>query len=320
MSPSPPSTLAAIAKPALSFTIASKPFPTVTQPHIYQPTLAQRDGYGTGGQRQQSAAERLRLTVASFTLLPLRALLLLLCIASYWCITKLSGLLLPKPQHLQVIAVSGAIWSRALLFIVGFWRIKWVAVADSVSDTSSQQGPLGGIVSNHVGWVDIFVHAAHSFPAFVAKDGTQRIPVFGHFSRLLQCLYVDREKGGQGTAQMVKQRMQVTSLGQDPSQRPMLLFPEGTTSNGLHLLPFKSGAFLAGVPLQPIILEYGVQGRVSPAWESIDAARHLLLLLCEPVHTLTCYELPVYTPSSAERADPLLYAANMHSYMVSNPP
>ncbi|MEW5320110.1 MAG: hypothetical protein WDW38_011208 [Sanguina aurantia] len=336
MSPSPPSTLAAIAKPALSFTIASKPFPTVTQPHIYQPTLAQRDGYGTGGQRQQSAAERLRLTVASFTLLPLRALLLLLCIASYWCITKLSGLLLPKPQHLQVIAVSGAIWSRALLFIVGFWRINLQqhsdgrqggaasggATAASVGAQEEPQLPrqLGGIVSNHVGWVDIFVHAAHSFPAFVAKDGTQRIPVFGHFSRLLQCLYVDREKGGQGTAQMVKQRMQVTSLGQDPSQRPMLLFPEGTTSNGLHLLPFKSGAFLAGVPLQPIILEYGVQGRVSPAWESIDAARHLLLLLCEPVHTLTCYELPVYTPSSAERADPLLYAANMHSYMVSNPP
>lgn len=33
-----------------------------------------------------------------------------------------------------------------------------------------------------------------------------------------------------------------------------------------------------------------------------------------------CVQLPVYTPSSAERADPLLYAANMHSYMVSNPP
>lgn len=195
--------------------------------------FVRRDGYGTGGQREQSAAERLRLTVASFTLLPVRALLLMLCIASYWCITKLSGLLLPKPQHLQVIAVSGSIWSRALLFIVGFWHIKWVAVTDSVSDTTSRDRPadslqqhsdgrqggatsgvattapvgaqeepqlpqqLGGIVSNHVGWVDIFVHAAHSFPAFVAKDGTQRIPVFGHFSQLLQCLYVDREKGGQ---------------------------------------------------------------------------------------------------------------------------
>ncbi|MEW5304401.1 MAG: hypothetical protein WDW36_007012 [Sanguina aurantia] len=328
--------------------------PPSTQPSDRFAPFVRRDWYGTGGQHAQPAAERLRLTVASLTLLPLRALLLLLCIASYWCITKLSGLLLPKPQHLQVIAVSGAIWSRALLFIVGFWRIKWVAVADSVCDTTAsrdrpagslqqrsggrqggaasggataasvgaQEEPqlprqLGGIVSNHVGWVDIFVHAAHSFPAFVAKDGTQRIPVFGHFSRLLQCLYVDRERGGQGTAQMVKHRMQVTSLGRDPSQRPMLLFPEGTTSNGLHLLPFKSGAFLAGVPLQPIILEYGVQGRVSPAWESIDAARHLFLLLCEPVHTLTCYKLPVYTPSSAETADPLLYAANMHSYMVS---
>ena len=44
----------------------------------------------------------------------------------------------------------------------------------------------------------------------------------------------------------------------EAEQRPMLLFPEGTTTSGRCLLPFKTGAFLAGLPVQPVILRYGV--------------------------------------------------------------
>merc|ERR1712176_894077 len=38
---------------------------------------------------------------------------------------------------------------------------------------------------------------------------------------------------------------------------PVLIFPEGTTTNGLSLLRFKSGGFLAGAPVQPVVLTYG---------------------------------------------------------------
>lgn len=34
------------------------------------------------------------------------------------------------------------------------------------------------------------------------------------------------------------------------------LHRQGTTSNGDYLLPFKTGAFLAGVPVQPVVLHY----------------------------------------------------------------
>ena len=44
---------------------------------------------------------------------------------------------------------------------------------------------------------------------------------------------------------------------------------EGTTTNGFYLLPFKTGAFLAGVPIQPVILKYSYR-RFSPAWDSIS--------------------------------------------------
>jgi hypothetical protein len=49
----------------------------------------------------------------------------------------------------------------------------------------------------------------------------------------------------------------------------------------------------------------------------ISAARHIFLLLANPVHTVTCFELPVYHPSEAERKDPKLYAHNVRKLMVS---
>lgn len=60
----------------------------------------------------------------------------------------------------------------------------------------------------------------------------------------------------QGVGAVVKERISCAAKGQAEGERPMLLFPEGTTTNGRYLLPFKSGAFLAGCPLQPVILQY----------------------------------------------------------------
>ena len=59
-----------------------------------------------------------------------------------------------------------------------------------------------------------------------------------------------------------------------------------------------------------------VQGRISPCWESMSAPRHIFLMLCN-THAVTAYELPIYVPSDAEKADPLLYAKNVREYMVS---
>ena len=109
---------------------------------------------------------------------------------------------------------------------------------------------------------------------------------------------------------------------------------QGTTTNGTHLLPFKTGAFLAGAPVQPVILKYGEvsisfwllasaalsccsksegnsctetleltldghvwQGSVSPAWESISAPQHLFLLLANVCHSVTVYEVCALAPA-----------------------
>lgn len=58
-------------------------------------------------------------------------------------------------------------------------------------------------------------------------------------------------------AAQVKRRMEAVHAEEGPHRRPILLFPEGTTTNGDYLLPFRTGAFIAGVPVQPTILKYG---------------------------------------------------------------
>lgn len=144
-------------------------------------------------------------------------------------------------------------------------------------------------------------------------------------SKAMGCLYVERAttqnseqlspRSRQGVSNLVKARMQRIANGNYNSERPLLLFPEATTTNGQFLLPFKSGAFLAGEPLQPVILQYGAR-RFSPSWESIIATRHIFLLLCNVFHTVTCYKLPVYYPSEQEKKDPILYANNVRKAMV----
>lgn len=135
------------------------------------------------------------------------------------------------------------------------------------------------------------------------------------------CIYVDRSKrpadsGQPGVAALVKERMVDAAAGRLPHARPMLLFPEGTTTNGSFMLPFKTGAFLAGAPLQPVIIRYR-PGRFSLSWETIKAPRHIFLTLCTPIHRVTCYELPVHVPSAAEREDPRAYAAAVRADMMA---
>lgn len=55
---------------------------------------------------------------------------------------------------------------------------------------------------------------------------------------------------------------------------------------------------------------------MSPCYDSLDVLRLFYLVVANPLHTVTVRELPVYTPSAAERADPRVFASNVREYMV----
>lgn len=68
---------------------------------------------------------------------------------------------------------------------------------------------------------------------------------------------------------------------------------EGTTTNGDFLLPFKTGAFLARVPVLPVILRYPYQ-RFSLAWDSISGVSSIFLLFLQSVNNDFHFVLPTH--------------------------
>merc|ERR1719293_349001 len=116
-----------------------------------------------------------------------------------------------------------------------------------------RQAPL--LVSNHTSYLDGLVLAAClGFPRVVAMSGSRKVPIVGHLMEEMGCVFVDRSSSDsrKATLEAITQHCAAWS----PGDRPMMLFPEGTTSNGVDILEFKKGAFVPGAPVRPVVICY----------------------------------------------------------------
>ena len=140
-------------------------------------------------------------------------------------------------------------WSRALLWTCGL-RV-------SARGQPLASGPVL-FVANHVSWLDIFVMNSLRPTAFVAKQEIRRWPVVGWLVAGAGTLFIER--GSRRAMHAVGQAMQARF----ERNEAVGLFPEGTTSDGLSLLPMHTGllepARFGGVPIQPLALVYSNGG------------------------------------------------------------
>lgn len=139
------------------------------------------------------------------------------------------------------------VWSQQLLDIC---RVRLV-----VRGLPPQPGESGRmLVANHVSWLDIFAMNAVMPNRFIAKADIARWPVVGYLIRQAGTLFVSRERNS-GTQDKVSQATQILQGGDN-----LALFPEGTTSEGDVLLPFKSSFFQVaidvGCPVWPVLCRY----------------------------------------------------------------
>uniref|UniRef100_A0A5B7ABG6 Putative lysophospholipid acyltransferase LPEAT1 isoform X2 n=1 Tax=Davidia involucrata TaxID=16924 RepID=A0A5B7ABG6_DAVIN len=297
------------------------------------------DVYGTMGRGEVPWTEKLMIGVAFVTLLPIRVVLAMIVLVLYYLICRVCTLFsAPNREDEQedyahmvgwkraVIVQSGRFLSRAMLFVFGFYWIKQthrnldldekLNTETECKDQSEEPERPGAIISNHVSYLDVLYHMSSSFPSFVAKRSVAKLPLVGLISKCLGCVYVQRESkssDSKGVSGVVNER--IREAHQNKFAPMMMLFPEGTTTNGGFLLPFKTGAFLSKAPVLPVILRYPYQ-RFSPAWDSISGARHVIFLLCQFVNHIEVTWLPVYYPSQQEKDDPKLYADNVRRLMA----
>ena len=91
------------------------------------------------------------------------------------------------------------------------------------------------LVANHVSWLDIPILAAIAPVRFVAKAEIASWPVIGWCARLIGTVFIER--GNHGTvAEKASEVIAALRAGD-----LVIVFPEGTTSDGNRVLPFKSG-------------------------------------------------------------------------------
>lgn len=118
------------------------------------------------------------------------------------------------------------------------------------------------LVCNHVSWLDIFVINALTQTHFVCKDEVRHWPVIGWLVERSGTLFIER--GNRAAAARTAQMLGETIRAGDR----VAFFPEGTTTDGHSLLPFKTALFQSAVdsaaPVIPLTLRYR-DGRGTPS-------------------------------------------------------
>lgn len=119
--------------------------------------------------------------------------------------------------------------------------------------------PAGGrpllVVSNHVSWSDIVLYGASAEFAFVAKSDMASWPGFGLLAKLQRSVFVERERRRRSSAQARE------LAGRLAAGDAIVLFAEGTTTDGGTVLPFKSTLFgsvvalAAADPPRPVLVQ-----------------------------------------------------------------
>jgi lyso-ornithine lipid O-acyltransferase len=128
-------------------------------------------------------------------------------------------------------------------------------------------------LSNHVSWIDILAIAGATGSAFVAKAEVKNTPVVGWLADLNRTVYVNREDRGGVAAQIDRLRGALEDVWS------VTIFPEGTTNDGISLLPFKSSLLKIldpapeGVAVQPIFLDYGADVGPDIGWLGVESGQ-----------------------------------------------
>ncbi len=142
----------------------------------------------------------------------------------------------------------------------------------------------GAVVANHTSWLDIFALNARKRVFFVSKAEVASWPGIGWLARATGTLFIERNP---------KKAREQTTLFQERlnAGHKLLFFPEGTSTDGLRVLPFKTTLFAAFFAdnlrefmyVQPVSVIYhapkGQPDRFYGWWGDMDFAPHLLKTL-----------------------------------------
>eukprot|EP00825_Cyclidium_porcatum_P025281 TRINITY_DN2752_c0_g1_i1.p1 TRINITY_DN2752_c0_g1~~TRINITY_DN2752_c0_g1_i1.p1 ORF type:complete len:241 (+),score=37.84 TRINITY_DN2752_c0_g1_i1:296-1018(+) len=152
------------------------------------------------------------------------------------------------------------------------------------------------IISNHTTSFDFLTFTTSKYcPSFIAKQSVANIPIINAIAYGLQSIFVNRESQEKRTEtlNLIVERTELIKKG--AIQRPICIFPEGTTSNNQYLLSFKKGAFYTISPIKIFCLKYGSR-YFHPQYDLIPEIPHLIMFLSQPVNKFEIIEFDTFNP------------------------
>ena len=189
---------------------------------------------------------------------------------------------------------------RTLTFALG---IVWINDYQMDMDYSEYLGdnydknakPISHI-SNHISWLDIIIYMGRISPGFISKSSVMNYPLIGFHARCLGCIFLRRVEKGDRNLAVTQVTDKQIAIKEGKTNSSLLIFVEGTTSNGSCLLPFKKGAFLNEFPVKPYLLILD-KNSISLAMDIIEMLYHIFIIICNPYFTITLLNFPVFAPN-----------------------
>lgn len=127
------------------------------------------------------------------------------------------------------------LWYKTTMRTVG---LKIIKTGKDIGRTQKKAGVI--YTSNHISYLDILVHGSWLNGLFVAKNDIASWPIFGFLAKLQGVFFIERRPSA---AKEQKEKLESYLF----NGARLMMFPEGTTSNGWEVKPFKSSLFGAAL-------------------------------------------------------------------------
>lgn len=240
-----------------------------------------------------------RLVLGLIVLAPVRLVAFVAAFVWFGAVAQLLATMSTRPlgevqqQRIRRVIATGALLT---LRCIGLRRLR----VEGRRDLRAQI-----IVSNHMSWIDSFFFGSLGY-AQLADQATLCWP-FTRFSDWLDYVVFDRsDKLGRCTAATA-----IAQRSKDRTKPPLVIFPEGTVSNGRSLLRFKTGAFAPQAPVQPVVLKY-TSPDCDMSW-TFGCKGYLWRLLAQPYFDMHVTFMAVHL---SDRTDPTTYAKAVRTRMA----
>ncbi|KAM6222144.1 lysophosphatidylcholine acyltransferase 2 isoform 1-T1 [Rhynchocyon petersi] len=271
-------------------------------------------------QTQISGANRLQIFLLGIILLPIRALLIGLILLLAWPFAAISTACCPEKMTQPITGWRRKVSQPALKFLghAMFFSMGFIVTVKGKA-ASPLEAPIF-VVAPHSTFFDGIACVKAGLPSMVSRNENAQVPLIGskYFKGLLRALQpvlvsrVDPDSRKTTINEIIKR---ATSGGEWPQ---ILVFPEGTCTNRSCLITFKPGAFIPGVPVQPILLRYPNKlDTVTWTWQGYTFFQLCVLTFCQPYTKVEVEFLPVQVPSDEEKKDPVLFASRVRNTMAN---